>query len=369
MADRRPRKTFHWEGKKYEATGKTQEEAIANAALMKDRLKRGEISISGNMTVARWASEWLETYKRPAIGEGQYKRYLTHINGVIIPAIGKSKLKDIKDVHLQRVLNDRRGKSKSDISKLSMTMKSMFRRAYLSRLIAFNPAENLETPAAKEGTHRSITEHEREKILALAETHHAGLWVKMILYCGLRPGETRALDWRHIDFDKKLVHVRQAMKASTTNIGAPKSASGVRDVPIPDNFILCLAAARSGPFEPVFTQPTTGKRHTAKSMDCLWRNFIRELDILMGAKVYRNQIIMSMVSSDLVPYCLRHTYCTDLQDAGVPINVARYLMGHANIALTAKIYTHTTDTAIQNAADLINKKNAPKAESVVENIN
>ena len=47
--------------------------------------------------------------------------------------------------------------------------------------------------------------------------------------------------------------------------------------------------------------------------------FKRELEIHMGAEVYRNQIIQSVVAPDLVPYCLRHTYCTDLQRAGVPL--------------------------------------------------
>lgn len=42
--------------------------------------------------------------------------------------------------------------------------------------------------------------------------------------------------------------------------------------------------------------------------------FKRELEIHMGAEVYRNQIIQSVVAPDLVPYCLRH-----LQRAGVPL--------------------------------------------------
>lgn len=46
------------------------------------------------------------------------------------------------------------------------------------------------------------------------------------------------------------------------------------------------------------------------------------------------------VADDLTPYCLRHTFCTDLQRAGVPINVAKELMGHADIQTTANIYTH-----------------------------
>lgn len=351
----RHRSTFYYEGKRYEATGKTAKAATQKAAIMLDKLKRGEISISGNMTVKRWAYEWLETYKRPSVGEGQYRNYRIHIDGVILPSIGSLTLKSVKDVHLQKILNSRAGKSKSDLSKLRMTTKAIFQRAYQSKLIARNPAEFLELPVGTEGKRRSITDVERKVILNLAETHYAGLWILTLLYTGMRPGETRALDWRHIDFTKKIIHVEQAMKAHTTTIGEPKSAAGIRDIPIPDTLYTALLSARKEPFDPVFTKPKARGRHTDNSMVAMWNNFKRALDISMGAKMVNNQIILSIVAPDLIPYCLRHTYCTDLQDAGVPINIARYLMGHSNISVTAKIYTHTTDKAIKEAAKRINK--------------
>lgn len=349
------RSTFTWEGQRYERKSRiSQRDADRKADQLKDKLERGEIGVSSNMTVKAWAETWLEVYKVPAIGESQYKAYVGYINNAIVPAIGTRKIKDIKDVELQKIINSRAGNSKSDLTKLRYTIRGMFRRAHASGLISKNPAEYLELPAAEDGTHRSITEDERKRILALAETHYAGLWIKLTLYCGLRPNESRALDWRHVDFEKKLIHVEQAMKAKTSTIGKPKSDAGVRDVPIPDIFLPDLKAAKKGPFEPVVAKAISGKRHGERSMTAMWKNFKRELDISMGATLYRNQIILSVVAADLVPYCLRHTYCTDLQDKGVPINVAKYLMGHADIALTARIYTHTSEVAIAEAAKRIN---------------
>lgn len=105
--------------------------------------------------------------------------------------------------------------------------------------------------------------------------------------------------------------------------------------------------------DPVFRQPTTGRMHSGSSANDLWNNFKRELDIQMGAEIYRNKIIRSVVATDLVPYCLRHTYCTDLQRAGVPINIAKYLMGHSDISVTSNIYTSTTPDVISNAKESI----------------
>lgn len=354
------RVTFRYNGRQYEATGKTKREAIAKAERKKLKLENALKTSGGNMPMKQWAAEWLENFKAPAVGEGQYLNYVSLINSIIVPAIGARKISDIKDIDLQKILNTQAGKSKSHVSKLRFTLKSMFKQARISRMIQYDPSENLIMPAAKDGTHRSITDEEREAILQLAETHYAGLWIEMILYCGLRPGETRALDWRHINFGKKRVYVAQAMKARTTRIDAPKSPSGVREIPLPDNLSNKLQERQGKPNEPVFKQPTTGKRHTKSSMQCYWGNFKRELDILMGARLYRNQIIESMVAPDLVPYCLRHTYGTDLQDMGVSINIAKYLMGHSDISMTANIYTHTTETAIEDAARKINGRKTPK---------
>jgi len=44
---------------------------------------------------------------------------------------------------------------------------------------------------------------------------------------------------------------------------------------------------------------------------------------------------------------LRHTFFTDCQAAGVPLNVAKELMGHSDISVTAKIYTHMVDEVFE----------------------
>jgi integrase len=209
-------------------------------------------------------------------------------------------------------------------------------------------------PLNTQNKRRSITEIERRWILTLAETHHAGLWVRMMLYCGLRPGEIIALQWRDIDFKKKLVKITKAKESGKNDIKEPKTEAGNRNVPIPDILLADLKLKKGDPFQPVFTQLTNDRPHTEASFYCAWGNFIREMNIANGAKVYRNQIKISVVAPDLSPYCLRHTFCTDLEAAGVPINVAKYLMGHSDISVTANIYTHTTDKVIAAAAEKMN---------------
>jgi integrase len=47
---------------------------------------------------------------------------------------------------------------------------------------------------------------------------------------GLRIGEVLALRWRNVDFERSLIHVREAVYEG--NLSSPKSRSSIRDIPI-----------------------------------------------------------------------------------------------------------------------------------------
>lgn len=104
------RKTARYNGKKYEATGKTELEAMTKLAEKLAAAKRGEEAIGGSMTVTAWYKQWKATYKDPkGLTKKSLGMYDEKFNGYIKPAIGSMKLKDVKDVHLQRILNGQAG--------------------------------------------------------------------------------------------------------------------------------------------------------------------------------------------------------------------------------------------------------------------
>ena len=59
------RKTARLNGKKYEATGKTELEAMTKLAEKLAAARRVEELVSGSMTVNAWYSQWKATYKDP----------------------------------------------------------------------------------------------------------------------------------------------------------------------------------------------------------------------------------------------------------------------------------------------------------------
>lgn len=348
-------KTFTFDGRRIYVRGKDEADVAVRMDRKRRELEEGRKEISGNMLVSSWTEEWLVTYKKQNVNSRYYKDIQSSIRKYIYPEIGSMPIKKIRPIHLQKILNGMTQFSNSYINKVYDILRQIFIEAYRNGLILDNPAEALRKPSGVETKkRRALTNKERELTLKVAEYHRGGLFILIMLYCGLRPGEVAALKWCDVDLDNKIIKVRLANKSDDI-IGKPKTASGVRDVPLPDVLIERMENIKHKPFDFVCTD-SKGNRLTKSSVRNLWENFRREMNIVAGCKTFRNQLCRPYpIAEDLTLYCYRHTYCTDLQAAGVPINIAKELMGHSNISVTAQIYTHKSEAAFNNAANLINR--------------
>lgn len=388
------KKSFVSDGKQYAVYGKTEKEALEKLAAKKEAVRRAELTKGANFTVEAWAETWLDTYVKPKVRKpGQpkkkgtmtqksYKMYEEKISGYIVPALRGKKLRSVTDTMLQGVLNQQAAMSESHAKKVRMIMRAMFSQAAFSRIIPFDPTIKLTIPASTttEGR-RSVTAQEREILLQVAQTHRCGLWIRFIMRTGLRPGETAALHVRDLDMSQHLIHVCEAVESGTSVIAPPKTSAGDRYVPIPADIYADLERhiSKKENDDFVFTQEDGKSMMTQTVMTNNWRSFSRQMDIAMGAEMTAHGHIYDpkdldkegkplypdkdgnprnghKIAPDLVLYCLRHTYCTDMQRAGVPINVTKAIMGHSDISVTANIYTDATKEDALDALKLIDEK-------------
>lgn len=357
------KKRITWDGKRYEVRGKTEAEALEKLAELLDALKDGRPVTSGDTYVNDWFQEWKRVYKIPSdLTRKSLKLYDEKYHKYVGPVVGKMRLRDVRDIQLQSILNEQRGMSFSHVTKLRMVMQELFHQAYRSRLIPFDPSDGLRLPKNVKGSHRSITEEERAHILEVAQYHPSGLWVLLILYSGLRPGEAAALQWKDIDFDKNEIHVYKAVESGTNTIKTPKTTAGIRDIPMRKELRRVLWREHGEPFSLLF--PTRkGTIRGPSGIWKLWNSFAKELDLHMGALEEDGRILQHAIAPDLTTYCLRHTFCTDLQRAGVAINIAKELMGHSSIAVTADIYTHRDSNVLH---ENISRLDTPTTSQVVK---
>lgn len=348
------------DGKTYRIRADTKEELAVKAYQKQQDIENGVRKITRSILVRDWVEEWMESYKRPSVSAETFQSYSNVIRNHILPDIGNMRLSSVKPIHVQKMVNRLSGMSKKMIDRVTQLTWSMFDAAKANDLVIENPADRIKKPKGTKTGRRAITDAERVYTLHLAETHPAGMLIKLSLYCGLRPGESCALQWRHLNFDEKTLQVEGTIKRCG-GVGDPKSAAGIRTIPIPDVFLSDLRRYKlkckwsTDPFDYVLRN-ASGGRMTANVIKTRWQSFKNDLNILMGCREMNGKALPPYrVADDLVLYCYRHTYCTDLQDAGVPINVAKELMGHADISITSKIYTHSTERSFNAARILVNQ--------------
>ena len=332
------RESFTFEGKRYDIRGKTRRELRRKVEEKLRALESGEDTTGGNMPVSKWFEKYLEVYKKPSVGERTYKDLQGRVHNYINPEIGNRRLKDIKPVDLQKIMNSAAGKSKSFVDKLRDLIKGAFKQARIDRILAYDPAEAIVEPKANDGIGRPITEDERQHILNVCRTHKHGFWVLFMMYTGARPVETRLAKWEDVDLDNNRITIHSA-----------KNNFGDRLVPINPELLPYLTCG--GGY--IFPQDDDQTQATRGSLRSWWKGFKRAVDIDMGAQVsVRGGVIpaTSKVAPDLVPYCLRHTCATDWYTAGVPINTIREFMGHNDISTTTRVYVKLSDEAFNDAA-------------------
>nr|DAF48755.1 MAG TPA: Integrase [Siphoviridae sp. ctt1f11] len=335
-------KTFTYNGKRYFVRGKTERAVIEKLILKKQALERDEVLNPARRTVASWALECVDTYK---VNQSEITRekYLQKLKSYVLNEIGALLIKDVTPIMCQRVLNLKGSKSKATINDTYQMLRFIFKYAKINKLINIDPTENLVKPSGYYNPRRSLTTSEEQHFLNVLNQHYVPLYFALMYYAGCRPSEASAVEFRDIVMrdGERYLHIR-----------GTKTKAADRYVPIVDGLAKLLPCGLS-PFE-LLCKNQQGKALNKDNKRRAWAHLSRLMNIDMGCKVYRNELLPPYpLATDISAYSLRHTFCTNLQKRGVDIRTAQYLMGHADIAMTANIYTHVDFELINQAAALM----------------
>ncbi len=137
----------------------------------------------------------------------------------------------------------------------------------------------LEKSKGTKGYQRALTDEEVKIFKTIMDKHEKGLLFGISLACGLRPGEARALKWQDVDLKKNLITVSSAVAKGSLDIKQPKTASGIRTIPMPAWFADKLKGYIRHIDTP-FVFFGTGKLPMGKQRyNRAWDNFHRLMDI------------------------------------------------------------------------------------------
>lgn len=277
-------------------------------------------------SIAQYLKYWLFK-KEPTLKRSTYVNYRKIINNQIVPNLGhipinRLKRKDVSDWVSQMDVSNKR------IANIVSPLRAALTDAVQDDLIESNPLLEWgykKQEAPKESTIDPFTLDEQQAILEQLVGQGRNL-IHFAFWTGLRTSELIALEWRDVDWDKKVIYISRAKTSHSDTPEAPKTKSGVRIVKLLPPAIRALEdQAKYTEFDGgvVFYNPNTNKPWVGdKAIRVgLWQPALKKAGVR-----YR------------YPYQARHTYASMMLSAGETLAWVSNQMGHSTILMTAQAY-------------------------------
>lgn len=344
----------------FSCTGATKKEVERKLEEFKIRTLKKEV-IPQKIFVNSYIEKWLETVKRPSLKAASFDRlertYLTQIKD---SRVGRCQLGNITSMDVQGLINEKsRTLSYSSLKKIYELLNGCFEYAVICREMDFNPVRAVQMPKKenlnKKEKQMSVFSKEElariENVAAITyqsgEVRYRHTWFFLLLAnTGLRAGEAIALRWDNIDLDKGFIHVKQNASVVKCRDGKEnkyqvvittvKTKTGNRIVPCNEKALQALRALQD-----------YQKSHHIHSdyVDCNDKGELLSQQTLP-------KILKAILKAADVPYrsvhSFRHTFATNLIQAGVDVKVVSQLLGHSSVKITYDTYVHMgVDRAVE----------------------
>ena len=272
------------------------------------------------MNYAAWYSQYMTLYKSK-LAPRTREEYDRMQRVYLSPVLGSMELDAITPEDVQRclVLAADRGGPRQAQAVFSL-IRAVLRRACRSRLIPWSPVEALDKPEHTPEEGKQLTDRDYQAVLPFVRNDLA---LSLALFAGLRRGEICGLQWGDVDLQHGVLHVRRQRQrvGGQLIVKTPKSAAGCRDVPIDPQLLPLLR--RQFVLRPSAWVIPFAPEYVGRS----WA-LIQERDVLLSQH-YRL-------------HDLRHTYGSQLILKGCLPRVVQYLMGHASLEVTMRVYSHVS---------------------------
>lgn len=226
--------------------------------------------------------------------------------------------------------------SQTSLSNFYRHVKTSLDAAVSQGLAASNPCDALGSPTVHSQERRSLSPSESARLLGMLSfesTHEFA--VSMILRTGMRAGECLAVSWD----DLRDGRLRIGRKATKTEAGA-------RSIPLDTDTLAFVKARRAHVDERLAT--VAAKADGSERLCCSEYGMPLSYNAL---RLWWERHRADYGLDGWVLHELRHTYLTNLAQAGVHPSVMQRLAGHSSITTTMRIYTHVHDQDMLDAME------------------
>lgn len=297
----------------------------------------------------QFVKEQCQRWEDGRIGRGRYTALEMAIRIGVKPYLGKMKMAELKTADVEHWYSRLRNEggltmrtAKDRLRELKLLCDFGKRHDYCRENVVIEAQERL-----RGGTSTKVRTFSREDIgvlLQAAETRFTGQHershamlrcvVHLAAFCGLRYGEIFGLKAGHVRHDKGVIEIRHSL-TDWDELKGPKTAAGVRDVPMPRHLATMLLEwskrwAYPDDRDLLFRvgTPAAPKRlqgcnfHTAH-----WRKLL-------------DRAGLANPTDHLHFHALRHFAASWWIMSGIPLTDVAALMGHSRVDVTLQIYAH-----------------------------
>lgn len=301
--------------------------------------------------IEKWVSEQ-ENFLKPTTLSG----YNGIVKNHIIPFFSKRQvlLVNITPQHIQEYYNSKAksGLSPGSVQRHHSLIRKALQNAVLKDVILYNPADRTQRPKQTK-YNPSIYGKEQLKTL-LQSVKGTPIEVPITLCChyALRRGEVLGLQWKNVDFDKRIITICSSVVRAGKAIfqESTKTLSSNRILPMDGEIYSYLKLHKKHQEN---NCDLFGNTYTKNDFVCTWddgRPFSPEYLSHAFKRILKKNNLPNIRFHDI-----RHSVATGLLNSGIDLKVIQEYLGHSTIGITANYYLHPDINEKSKALQQINK--------------
>jgi len=307
---------------------------VAEMALADVQVKKAKNDFLGvcdpkRVTFKDFAAEYLE-YAKANKAKSSYERDVTTIKKHLVPLwsdlqlsrITAKMMEDYKLKRIERVVA-------STVTRELFTVKNMFRKAVEWGYLKDNPAARVKKLKSGNPLFRYLSREESAALLdscKQADNPQLYPFVFTALNSGMRLGEITSLEWKDLDFKRRMIRVDNKEDHHTKNYQP-------RTIPMSEPLVEVLRKIPRRLDSPYVFQRKGGEKF--QKMRTGFENAVKR------AGIPRVKF-----------HDLRHTFASHLVMGGVDIRTVQELLGHKDIRMTMR-YAHLGPDHMRNALTVL----------------
>ena len=268
------------------------------------------------------AKQWIKI-KETKVKSSTLKDYRGAMNHYVLPKFGNVPIDQISYMDIEVFISRLKCTNKRK-NNILVPIRDIFKMAHRAGYIEKNPMALVENPRNEKPDIHPLSMDEVNLLLQNVLPYYRNFFI-VAFFTGMRFGEMAALKWRNVDFNLRIIKVRETRVRGEE--GVPKTKKSVRDVDMLPPVVEALRDQR---------KETMGKSEYV----FLNKNGRPLLPGSMNYHIWKPALAKSGLESRSL-YQTRHTFATLMLDAGELPGWVQKMMGHETLQMIhEKYYAH-----------------------------